>query len=190
MYEFIFSDYRGSGAWNYNAQKEAEARKRGTVFAADQLRAILAIWAAAAEGQARHSVDRLTIPSQPGAAIIQPNRITFEKAEPNDAQMRASMAHMAEQWGGQGVIPMNPSTSREFRLRARAYAEVYGIRLDDANEAFRDLALTKAELARLPELRASIRRAHADAPPMRQNEDKAFAAMYAARNPYRAPAPA
>lgn len=67
----------------------------------------------------------------------------------------------------------------------RAYAEVYGLVLEDANECFAHLALTRDDLAALPALRAEIRARHQDAPPARPNEEEQLAAMYAARYPFR-----
>lgn len=188
MYEFMFNTFNGSNAWQYDAKAERKSRERGALFEPEQLQAILALWADAIKGQATHKVDRLTLPTVQGPVHIEPNRIAFANP-PSGATMRASMAHIADQWGGRAVIPMSASTSREFRLQARAYAEVFGIQLDDANETFRALALTKAELARLPELRRSIRAAYPEAPPERAGEARELAAANARRNPFRAPAP-
>ena len=47
------------------------------------------------------------------------------------------MHHIASDWGGKAVIPASDSVSREFRLMSRAYAEVYGIEMDDAAGAIK-----------------------------------------------------
>jgi hypothetical protein len=94
--------------------------------------------------------------------IIDPHKVSFVGGKATDEQYRDAMKYIAKHWGGEAFIHPNPDTSREFRLKSLAYAEVYGIKLTDENGP-----LTKAELALLPALCREIRATHSDAPPPR-----------------------
>jgi hypothetical protein len=186
MYDFMFSDYRGDELWQHDAERRRRARERGTIFDADELAAILALWAGVGQGEPVHSIDRLRLSLVGGGNVeITPNRIQIEQQEASPDALRAAMKHIAANWQGKAVIDLDEGMSREERLRMRAYAEVYGVELQDTNDSFLPLALKPAELARLPELRRLIRAMHQDAPPARPGEEQALAAMYARQNPFR-----
>jgi hypothetical protein len=167
MFDFMFTDYRGVNLWPLSSQERREALERGALFAADAFRSIVSIWGQVAKGAACHFVDKVTIPLVEGGRVtITPTSLSID-SEMNHDTMRAAMRHIAEQWGGVATISPNQNLSRAERLLARAYAEVYGIALDDQNEGFRPTALTLAELARIPALCEEIRARHSDAPPSR-----------------------
>jgi hypothetical protein len=188
MYDFMFTDYRGDELYQFDAERRRRARERGTIFDADELAAILALWAGAGQGEPVHSIDRLRLPLTGGGHVeITPNRIQIEQDEASPEALRAAMKHIAANWQGRAVITLDEHMSREERLRMRAYAEVYGVELHDVNDSFLPLALTPAELARLPELRQKVRDTHQDAPPGRQDEAQEHAARNARRRSYPMP---
>jgi hypothetical protein len=193
MFDFMFSNYRGNRLRQYDAKRQQEARVRGFLFSTEELAEILVFWGDLIQGAIAHTIDSLRFPLADGNSVeITPSRISFEKEiEPSAEAMRATVLHIAAQWEAKatlGIDEENTSTSREYRLRMRAYAEVYGIELTDQSDVYRDLAFTKAELARLPELRREIRVTHRDAPPERPDEHKQLADAYARRYPFRLPA--
>ena len=170
-------------------QRKREARARGLLFEQAKLEEILKMWALALDTDpARkpfHNAERLSLPVAGGGTVhITETRIVLEGgARENAEAYRATMLHIASEWGGKGFIhPMAANNERdeirniEFRLRSRAYAEVYGIELHDRNPP-----LTAQQLAKLPMYRAFVRDCHADAPPKRPDEEATLAAMYAAR---------
>jgi hypothetical protein len=173
MYDFMFSDYRGDELWQHDAERRRQARARGLIFSADELAAILALWAGAGQGEPVHSIDRLRLPLTGGGHVeITPNRIQIEQDQASPEALRAAMKHIAGNWQGRAVLGLDEHMSREERLRMRAYAEVYGVELTDLNDSFLPLALTVAELARLPELRQQIRDTHQDAPRAQRDEEQ------------------
>jgi hypothetical protein len=193
MYDFMFSDYRGNGLWQYDAKRQQESRARGFLFSPEELAEILAFWGDLIQGAIVHTIDILRLPLTDGNSVeITPSRISFEKEiEPSAEAMRATVLHIVAQWEAKatlGIDEENTSTSRKYRLRMRAYASVYGIELTDQSDVYRDLAFTKAELALLPELRREIRVTHRDAPPERPDENEQFSAAYVRRYPFRLPA--
>jgi hypothetical protein len=188
MYDFMFSDYRGDELWQLDALRRRRARERGLIFAADELAAILAVWAGAGQGAPAHSIDRLRLPLIGGGHVeITPSRIRIEQQEASPEALRATMKHIAANWQGKAVIGLDERMSHEERLKLHAYAKVYGVELWDVNESFLPLALTAAERARLPEFCRQIRATHADAPPARQDERQDSAAMNARRRLLAAP---
>jgi hypothetical protein len=191
MFEFVKDPLFQALPLAEESERRRRARERGLIFSAAELAAILKIWGDLIDGTPEHRIDALRLPMRDGGAVeIAPNNITFETkndAPPSAEALHASMRHIAEHWQSKVVIPVDPTLSHESRLRARAYAEVYGIELDDSNECFLPLALTRAELARLPALRAEIRATHSDAPPARPDEEKRLANDYARRHPFRVP---
>ena len=167
--------------------RRRRARERGLIFSADELAAILAIWAGAGQGKPVHSIDRLRLPLAGGGHVeITPNRISIEQEEASPEALRATMLHIAAHWQGRAVFTPDDDMSRQERLRVRAYAEVYGVEVDDIDNLFRPTEFTAVDLATLPALRKQIRETHADAPPARPDEGKQLAAMYARRYPFRA----
>ncbi len=80
-------------------------------------------------------------------------------------------------------MPYDPTQSRAERLLAHAYADVFGVALDDRNEGFRATAFTSADLARLPALCAEVRAKHPDAPPARPSASRAVQQL----RPFRVP---
>jgi hypothetical protein len=112
--------------------------------------------------------DQITVSYKGGPqTIIEPHRVSFVGGTATDEQYRDAEKYIAKHWGGKSFISMNPNTSREFRLKSLAYAQVYGNKLVDENNDHPALALTNAELARLPALCSEIRARHPDAPPDR-----------------------
>jgi antirestriction protein ArdC len=177
MHDFILDDYYEE-LWVYDAHWRRKAHWRGFVFSAEELAGILPLWAKATHGVALHRVDRLRLALRAGGNVeITPDRITLDVAVPPPEAFRAAISHIATYWHSKAVIPLDHTTEHEFRLTARAYAEVYGIELRDRNDVqagaacddFHTLspesALTRAELACLPALRQVIRQTHNDAPP-------------------------
>ena len=186
MYDFMFSDYRGEELYQFDAERQRKARARGLIYSAEELAAILALWAGAWKGEPIHMIDRLRLPLATGGHVeISPNRVRIEQEEASPEALRAAMLHIASHWQSKAVFCLDESMSHEERLKMRAYAEVYGIELYDANDSFLPLALTATELARLPELRRQIRATHRDAPPARPDEEQQLAAMYTRCNPFR-----
>lgn len=191
MYDFMFSDYRGDELWQHDAERQRQARARGLIYSPEELAAILALWAGAGQGEPVHSIDRLRLPLVGGGHVeITPNRIHIEQQEASPEALRATMLHIAAHWQGRAVLDPEEGMSRQERLRARAYAEVYGVELDDVDNLFRPSAFTVRDLATLPALRKQIRETHADAPPARPDEERRLAAMYARCYPFRGPAAA
>lgn len=96
----------------------------------------------------------------------------------NDAPgtLRAAVGYIVEHWQGRAALPFSAALERPFRLRMRAYAEVFGVQLHDPNESHAGGAFTRAELARLAALCAALRAAYPDAGPARpDNEQGAYA---------------
>lgn len=184
MFLFMFNDYKGDDLWHYDEQRRRAARAGGFVFSAEEWAAILPLWAGVATAAPVCQLDRAIVPTQAGRVVITPRAVILSD-EPSAAELRAGMAHAASQWGGRASIPYNPATGRTYRLQARAFAEVYGIELHDANDLSAAGRFTADELAGLPAMRRAIRAAFADAPPERPDEQKQIAAGYARRYPFR-----
>lgn len=158
-------------------------------FCPQTLRRIVAFWRdLAAEidqngGNVRASLSGSTVE-------ILPRSLRFQQPEASPEAVRAAVLHAREFWSGKAALGLSDSIGRETRLLFRAFADVYGVELNDANESFSHSALTAAELARLPALRAGIRATYQDAPPARPDEEKEIAAAYRRRYPFRLPAAA
>jgi len=151
------------------------ARKRGWYFDDLELARILEIWKDAITGKPErkvgvmhstpeHEADVLRLPVHGGVVEIRPRKISFtttdDNATPSPEAMHAAMMHITELWASKATIPFAPNYSPETRLLQHAYAQVYGVSLTDENGA-----LTRAQLARLPDLCSQIRALHPDAPP-------------------------
>ena len=151
-------------------------------FSMDELAQLRTIWNPARIGGG----DRGAVATSPAGEQLQIGRYAIEAPSRFDPQwFRAAMRHIDEVWGGAAMIPADPRISVSDRLWARAYAEVYGVRLDDANELFTATALTADQLAGLADLRRQIRATHPDAPPERQGEAQELAGLQARRYPFR-----
>ena len=194
MFEFLSDPLFHALPYGSDAERRRRAKLRGLIFSPDELAELLNLWRDVLAGEPVHSFDRLTLPTHDGGTVeIAPHSIRINQPDSRPASpeaLHAAMKHIAQHWNGEATIPLDDTMSHEDRLRARAYAEVYGINLTDTNESFLALSLTAAELARLPQLRAEIRATHADAPPARPDEEAQLAAMYRRRYPFRAPAAA
>lgn len=185
-------------AWEAENERRDRARRSGFAFTADELADLLKLWRDAIAGEPVHTIDRLTLPTRDGGTVeVAPYSLRINppnSGTPSPEALRAAMMHIAQQWGGKARLHGSPipdeAPAREARLLIRAYAEVYGIDIDDDCEHTPRSAFTRDELARLPQLRAEIRAAHSDAPPERPNEEAELAAMYRRRYPFRAPAAA
>ena len=194
MFEFLSDPLFHALPYRSDADRRRRARLRGLIFSPDELADLLTLWRDVIAGEPVHSIDRLTLPTHDGGTVeIAPHSIRINPPDRRPASpeaLHAAMKHIAQHWNGEAAIPLDDTLSHEDRLRARAYAEVYGIKLTDTNESSLALRLTAAELARLPQLRAEIRATHADAPPARPNEEAELAATYRSRYPFRVPAAA
>jgi hypothetical protein len=115
-------------------------------------------------GGAAGSHDRPPAPAtrQGGHVEITPNRISIPHQDAPPEALRATMLHIAAHWQGRAAFTPDDAMSRQERLRVRAYAEVYGVEIDDIDNLFRPTAFTAADLATLPALRKQIRETHAD----------------------------
>ncbi len=188
MYNFGLSDFDTDEFWRRDGFPGRPTPARALVYTPDELAAILALWADAFKGEPIHTSDRLRLPLADGGHVdIAPTGIQIDQKEASPEALRAAMLHIAAHWQGRAVYDPEDGTSRQERLRVRAYAEVYGVEIDDVDDHFRPSALTAADLATLPALRKQIRETHPDAPPARPDEEKQLAAMYARRYPFRGP---
>jgi hypothetical protein len=194
MFEFLSAPLFHALPYGSDAERRRRARLRGLIFSADELADLLALWRDVIAGEPVHSIDRLTLPTRDGGTVdLAPHSIRINPPESRPASpeaLHAAMQHIAQHWSGEASIPYDAAASRTDRLLMRAYAEVYGVQLDDSNDCFAHLAFTRDELARLPALRAEIRATNSDVPPARTDEEAELAAMYRRRYPFRVPAAA
>lgn len=153
-----------------------EARKRGLRYGEAELTALFNIWAQAAlTDQAIHTADSVRLPTMQGGFVEITPRAVGYSGEPTPEVYRAAMQHMATQWGGRGVIAYDPNNlpTLEHRLRSLAYAQVYGIEMDDPAARLPGGKLTEKDLARIEVMTAQIRALHKDAPPAPQKPAQA-----------------
>lgn len=86
-----------------------------------------------------------------------PTRTRQILASGNHAFLRGEMLKMKIARDKHNTLQANPNVTRDCRLLSRAYAGVYGVKFEDANDPIAG-PLTPFELARLPRLRREIRK--------------------------------
>jgi hypothetical protein len=156
------------------AELRAKINVRGTHFDAAEMDEIANVWAPFGEA-VHHDRDGATFQLSNGETFrVTQHRIEAPKNRTPE-WFRGVMEHAATQWGGafcidggtmteNGFVP-DPNPNKEYRLKLRAYAQVYGLDFKDGNDAHHPLS--QKDLAQLPALMRQIREFHGDAPPPR-----------------------
>jgi hypothetical protein len=125
MYDFMFTDYRGDELYQFDAERRRRARERGTIFDADELAAILALWAGAGQGEPVHSIDRLRLPLTGGGHVeITPNRMARINETPSILQLRAKQRTLGGLLGDRWQSEQRHQSDSVSATRAAAARQV------------------------------------------------------------------
>jgi hypothetical protein len=143
-----------------------QRERRAVAFTAESLAGLTAAWAPARYAGQDFEAATFILPSG-GSFRVLDDVITAPAALDHD-WLRAAMRHIESHWGGRCFLTLDLAGDPEPRLWARAYAEVYGVELDDPNDLFLPYALLARQLARVTAMPEEIRALHADTPPAKQ----------------------